>query len=133
MSTSSRRGRGLVGSVALMRESGNVKNEKLKDLVSGTATTLIANTKIPKLADPDLSQQSLTAARDSWWMFNIIAEMVTAADKLSAVSPAVAIFGSARMKAGHPYYGLTEDIARRLSDAGFSVVSGGGPGLMEAA
>ena len=89
--------------------------------------------KIPKLADPELQQQSLTAARDSWWMFNIIAEMVTAADKLTAVAPAVAIFGSARMKEGHPYYALTEIIARKLSDSGFAVVSGGGPGLMEAA
>jgi len=89
--------------------------------------------KIPKLADPELQQQSLTAARDSWWMFNIIAEMVTAADKLTAVAPAVAIFGSARMKEGHPYYALTEEIARKLSDSGFAVVSGGGPGLMEAA
>jgi uncharacterized protein (TIGR00730 family) len=89
--------------------------------------------KIPKLADPELKQQSLTAARDSWWMFNIIAEMVTAADKLTAVAPAVAIFGSARLKEGHPYYQLTEDIARKLSDSGFSVVSGGGPGIMEAA
>jgi hypothetical protein len=89
--------------------------------------------KIPRLADPELKQQSLTAARDSWWMFNIIAEMVTAADKLSAVAPAVAIFGSARLKEGHPYYKLTEEIALKLSDSGFSVVSGGGPGIMEAA
>ena len=89
--------------------------------------------KIPKLADPELQQQSLTAARDSRWMFNIIAEMVTAADKLVAVAPAVAIFGSARMAEGHPYYKLTEQIAQKLSDSGFSVVSGGGPGLMEAA
>jgi hypothetical protein len=59
--------------------------------------------------------------------------MVTAADRLTAVAPAVAIFGSARLKEGHPYYTLTEDIARRLSDSGFSVVSGGGPGIMEAA
>jgi hypothetical protein len=66
-------------------------------------------------------------------MFNIIAEMVTAADKLTNIAPAVSIFGSARIKAGHPYYQLTEDVSLRLSDAGFAVVSGGGPGLMEAA
>ena len=49
------------------------------------------------------------------------------------VSPAVAIFGSARLKADNPYYITTEIIARKLSDAGFSVLSGGGPGIMEAA
>ena len=106
-------------------KSSRIGNES----IDSGATVL----KIPKLADPELQQQSLTAARDSWWMFNIIAEMVTAADKLAAVAPAVAIFGSARMKEGHPYYTLTEQIARKLSDSGFSVVSGGGPGLMEAA
>ena len=99
----------------------------------GTSNSGPVASKIPVLADPELKQQSLTAARDSWWMFNIIAEMVTAADKLSAVAPAVAIFGSARLKEGHPYYALTEQLARKLSDSGFSVVSGGGPGIMEAA
>jgi uncharacterized protein (TIGR00730 family) len=89
--------------------------------------------KIPKRDDPQLKHQSLTAARESWWMFNIIAEMVSATEKLANVTPAVAIFGSARLKADNPYYKLTEDIAKRLSDAGFSVLSGGGPGIMEAA
>ena len=50
--------------------------------------------KIPKLSDPDMQHQSLAAARESWWMFNIIAEMVTASERLAGVSPAVAIFGS---------------------------------------
>ena len=89
--------------------------------------------KIPKPSDPDMQHQSLSAARESWWMFNIIAEMVTASERLTGVSPAVAIFGSARLKEGTPYYAITETIARKLSDAGFSVLSGGGPGIMEAA
>ena len=89
--------------------------------------------KIPKRADPELMFQSLTAARESWWMFNIIAEMVSATDKLENIGPSVAIFGSARLKEGNPYYLLTETIARKLSDAGFGVLSGGGPGIMEAA
>ena len=89
--------------------------------------------KIPKPSDPDMQHQSLAAARESWWMFNIIAEMVTASERLGGVSPAVAIFGSARLKEGTPYYAITETIARKLSDAGFSVLSGGGPGIMEAA
>jgi len=52
---------------------------------------------------------------------------------LANVRPAVSVFGSARVSADHPYFRLTEDISRQLSDAGFSVISGGGPGVMEAA
>ncbi|HEX7605374.1 MAG TPA: TIGR00730 family Rossman fold protein [Usitatibacter sp.] len=66
-------------------------------------------------------------------MFEIIAEFVTATERLQTIQPAVSIFGSARTAPGHPYYRLAEDIAKRLSEAGFSVISGGGPGIMEAA
>ncbi len=62
-----------------------------------------------------------------------MSEFVEATQRLSAVRPAVSIFGSARISPDSPYYQLTEDIARKLSDAGFSVISGGGPGIMEAA
>ena len=89
--------------------------------------------KIPKPSDPQLVQKSQTSARDSWRMFEIIAEFVTATERLQAVQPAVTVFGSARTTPQHPYYVLAEDVARRLSDAGFSVISGGGPGIMEAA
>jgi uncharacterized protein (TIGR00730 family) len=77
-------------------------------------------------------KRSQSSAREAWRMFEIIAEFVTATERLQAIQPAVAIFGSARMTPDHPYYRLAEDIARRLSDAGFSVISGGGPGIMEA-
>lgn len=93
----------------------------------------LARGKIPKRADPELRDQSLSSARESWWMFNIIAEMVSASERLGTISPAVAIFGSARLKPDNPYYALTEEIAFKLSDAGFGVLSGGGPGIMEAA
>ena len=66
-------------------------------------------------------------------MFGIMSEFVSATARLSAIQPAVSIFGSARIKPDHPYYKKTEEIARLLSDAGFSVISGGGPGIMEAA
>jgi uncharacterized protein (TIGR00730 family) len=65
-------------------------------------------------------------------MFEIIAEFVTATERLPAIQPAVAIFGSARITPEHPYFKVAEEIGRRLSDAGFSVISGGGPGVMEA-
>jgi uncharacterized protein (TIGR00730 family) len=65
-------------------------------------------------------------------MFEIIAEFVTATERLPAIQPAVAVFGSARTTPEHPYYAVAQEIGRRLSDAGFSVISGGGPGIMEA-
>jgi predicted Rossmann-fold nucleotide-binding protein len=72
-------------------------------------------------------------SRESWTIFQIMAEFVAGFEQLEQIQPSVSIFGSARTAPGHPYYALTEEIARKLSDAGFSVVSGGGPGLMEAA
>ena len=89
--------------------------------------------KVPKPSDPQLVRRSQSSAREAWRMFEIIAEFVTATERLQTIQPAVAIFGSARMTPGHPYYKVAEDIARRLSDAGFAVISGGGPGIMEAA
>jgi len=65
-------------------------------------------------------------------MFEIIAEFVTATERLQTIQPAVSIFGSARMTPENAYYRVAEDIARRLSEAGFAVISGGGPGIMEA-
>jgi len=72
-------------------------------------------------------------AREAWRVFGIMSEFVEATERLSAIRPAVTVFGSARTPPDHPYYQMTEDISRRLSDAGFSVISGGGPGIMEAA
>ncbi len=71
--------------------------------------------------------------RESWRVFKIMAEFVEGFEKLSGARPSVSIFGSARIAPEHRWYQLAEDIARRLSDSGFVVVSGGGPGLMEAA
>jgi uncharacterized protein (TIGR00730 family) len=71
--------------------------------------------------------------RQSWKIFQIMAEFVEGFERLSSIAPSVSIFGSARTKADDPYYHLAEEIACGLSDAGFSVVSGGGPGIMEAA
>lgn len=88
--------------------------------------------KIPKLMDPDLIERT-HSANESWHAFEIMAEFVDATERLKQITPAVSIFGSARTPPDHPYYLLTEQIARLLSDAGFSVISGGGPGIMEAA
>ncbi|HUP98097.1 MAG TPA: TIGR00730 family Rossman fold protein [Usitatibacter sp.] len=88
--------------------------------------------KVPKPSDPQLVQRTQNAARESWRMLEIISEFVAATERLQAIQPAVAIFGSARITPEHPYYQVAEDIGKRLSDAGFSVISGGGPGIMEA-
>ncbi|MBX9630617.1 MAG: TIGR00730 family Rossman fold protein [Burkholderiales bacterium] len=88
--------------------------------------------KIPVPLAPELLDKSWSA-RESWRVLAIMAEFVEATERLNAVRPAVSIFGSARTPPDHPYYELTERIARELSDAGFTVISGGGPGIMEAA
>lgn len=72
-------------------------------------------------------------SRESWKIFQIMAEFVEGFERMACVKPSVSIFGSARTSPEHPYYKLAIDIARELSDSGFSVVSGGGPGIMEAA
>lgn len=73
------------------------------------------------------------SAKESWRLFGIMAEFVEGTERLDAIQPAVSIFGSARTDPVNPHYQLAERIARQLSDAGFAVISGGGPGIMEAA
>ena len=72
-------------------------------------------------------------SREAWKIFQMMAGFVEGFEKLASIRPSVSIFGSARTPSDHDYYKLAEDIGRKLSDAGFSVVSGGGPGIMEAA
>lgn len=82
---------------------------------------------------PHPPEHKYQATREAWRVFGIMAEFVEATDRLAHIRPAVSIFGSARTQPGSEYYQLTERIARLLSDSGFSVISGGGPGIMEAA
>jgi uncharacterized protein (TIGR00730 family) len=71
--------------------------------------------------------------QESWRIFRIMAEFVDAIETLSGINHAVSIFGSARVKPGDPYYEKTVVLARRFAQEGFSVITGGGPGIMEAA
>lgn len=73
------------------------------------------------------------AKEESWRMFRIIGEFVEGFDELSSIEPAVTIYGSARLKVEDELYAETEEIAYRLGQLGFSIVTGGGPGVMEAA
>jgi len=70
---------------------------------------------------------------ESWRIFRIMAEFVEAIETLSKIKHAVSIFGSSRTKPDDPYYQKAEHLARLLAEKGFSVITGGGPGVMEAA
>lgn len=70
---------------------------------------------------------------ESWRMFRIISEFTEGFDKLSELGFAVSMFGAARLGTDSPYYGKAEQISRLLSESGFTVITGGGPGIMEAA
>lgn len=69
---------------------------------------------------------------DSWGIFKIMGEFVNGYEKLSQIGPCVSIFGSARTQPDSPYYQLATEIAEKIVDAGFGVITGGGPGIMEA-
>ncbi|MFY0591616.1 TIGR00730 family Rossman fold protein [Roseivirga sp.] len=69
---------------------------------------------------------------DSWVIFKVMAEMVEGFEKLAKIGPCVSIFGSARTKPDQPYYQMAEEIAAKLVRHGYGVVTGGGPGIMEA-
>jgi len=70
---------------------------------------------------------------DPWRMFRIMAEFVEGFDEMAKINPAVSIFGSARTKPDDPYYRMAEDVASRLAEHGYNIITGGGPGIMEAA
>ncbi|WP_010230741.1 LOG family protein [Gillisia marina] len=69
---------------------------------------------------------------DSWAIFKIMGEFVKGYEKLSQIGPCVSVFGSARTKPDQKYYKLTEKIAQKIVDHGYGVITGGGPGIMEA-
>ncbi len=72
-------------------------------------------------------------SNNSWQIFKIMAEFVEGFETLSRIGPCVSIFGSARTEPDHPHYKLAEEIAFKLSLQGFGIITGGGPGVMEAA
>lgn len=84
----------------------------------------------PRPALRPTNEQALS--RESWKIFQIMAEFVEGFERLSSISPSVSLFGSARTKQDDPWYLLAQEIGEQLSNAGFSVVTGGGPGIMEA-
>ncbi len=69
---------------------------------------------------------------DSWAIFKIMGEFVNGFEKMSRIGPCISIFGSARTKPDDKYYKLAENIAQKIVEAGYGVITGGGPGIMEA-
>lgn len=88
------------------------------------------NNKRLELIDEEIKKYTDT---DLWSVFRIMSEFVEGFDTLRFLRPAVSVFGSSALPEGSKYYELTRVIARKLSDAGFSVITGGGPSIMEAA
>ncbi len=72
-------------------------------------------------------------AQDSWQVFKIMSEFVEGFEKMQRIGPCVSIFGSARTKPENKYYQLAEEIAYKLVQEGYGIITGGGPGIMEAA
>ncbi|HOO37558.1 MAG TPA: TIGR00730 family Rossman fold protein [Deltaproteobacteria bacterium] len=71
--------------------------------------------------------------QESWRIFRIMAEFVDGIETLSSLEPAVTIFGSSRSKPGDKYYAMAENLGKQLAKQGFTIITGGGPGIMEAA
>ena len=72
-------------------------------------------------------------AQNSWHIFKIMSEFVEGFEKMTRIGPCVSIFGSARTKSENKYYQIAEDIAFKLVQHGYGIITGGGPGIMEAA
>ena len=85
------------------------------------------------MATQKLKQWTEIKGENSWTMFKVLAEFVDGFEKLNKLGPCISIFGSARTKPDNRYYQLTVDIARAMVKEGFGIISGGGPGIMEAA
>ncbi|MEQ9288499.1 MAG: TIGR00730 family Rossman fold protein [Cyclobacteriaceae bacterium] len=85
---------------------------------------------IEAFKDKDWNQIKST---DSWVIFKVMAEMVEGFEKLAKIGPCVSVFGSARTKPDHKYYRMAVDIGAELVKHGYGVITGGGPGIMEAA
>ena len=79
-----------------------------------------------------MKQWTKIKGENAWTMFKVISEMVDGFERLNEIGPCVSIFGSARTQPDHPYYKLAIDVARKLTEQGFGVITGGGPGIMEA-
>lgn len=99
----------------------------------GTLQTKPRRTEDERLLEPRPPRPVVTETPEAWRVFRIMGEFVEGIDELSRIGPAISVFGSARTKPGDPMYAKAETVGRLLVEAGFAVITGGGPGIMEAA
>lgn len=102
-------------------EDKNMAERKLKQEIDEVKSPIVRK------------QWSKIKGENSWTMFKVIAELVDGFEKLNKLGPCISIFGSARTKPDAKYYKLATDVARRLTEEGYGIITGGGPGIMEAA
>ena len=128
------------------QNAGSGKTIKQPNINDNKLTTItdIVEQSTPALEGlPDEEKQRLRKAfvdkdwneikiADSWQIFKVMAEFVEGFEKMSKIGPCVSIFGSARTKPDNPYYQMAEEIASKLVRHGYGVITGGGPGIMEA-
>lgn len=109
----------------------------MTDYRDGENTSEPRRPRTPRTADESLLETRFEEPEflhsDAWRLFRIQAEFTEGFQTLAGLPPAVSIFGSARTKFADPAYRAAEDVARRLGEAGFAIITGGGPGIMEAA
>ncbi len=113
-----------------MEEEQKTPNSELID-VSLLNPAVPEDEKRIKEAFEDRNWSEIKSA-DSWVIFKVMAEFVEGFDKLAKIGPCVSLFGSARTQPGNPHYKTAEDIAAKLVRHGYGVITGGGPGIMEA-
>lgn len=106
-------------------ENKNTRDESLENTELRIDETKLHNSLRQKTWDE-------TITKDSWMVFKVMAEFVDGYEKMAKIGPCVSIFGSARLKPESKYYEMAVEIAEKITKIGFGVITGGGPGIMEA-
>lgn len=100
--------------------------------IGSTSTPPVKRTEDERLFSTPTEDSMLFTHSDPWRVMRIMAEFVDGFDRLAGLGPAVTIFGSARTRPGHPQYQAAYEVARSLGEKGFNIITGGGPGIMQA-
>lgn len=107
------------------------KKKKVADVIVDSATHANAEEQLIRQAFKDKDWAEIKGA-NSWMIFKVMSEFVEGLEKLAKIGPCVTIFGSARVKPSNPFYKMADEIAFQLVRHGYGVITGGGPGIMEA-
>jgi uncharacterized protein (TIGR00730 family) len=118
--------------MAKSESSDNRTRKRPNTAALNRAARLGKRTEDERLLAPPPPEQKLFTETDPWRVLRIMGEFVEGFDALAELGPAVTIFGSARVKASDPMYQAAMEVARLLGEAGFAIITGGGPGIMEA-